>query len=142
VVALLMAGLAWGLAQWLPAWPWISAVRWPLVLILVVTGLAFDLSGLVVFLRRRTTINPLHPERASVLVTGGVYSITRNPMYVGLCCLLLAWAVYLWSPWALAGPVLFVLWITRWQIVPEERVLERVFGDEYRAYRTRVRRWL
>lgn len=142
VVALLLAAGMWWLAAWPPAWPWTGEGRWPLVLALVVVGLLFDLSGLVVFLRQRTTINPLRPERASSLVTGGVYRITRNPMYVGLCCLLLAWALFLWSPWTLLGPVLFVAWITRLQIVPEERELERKFGDDYRAYRARVRRWL
>jgi protein-S-isoprenylcysteine O-methyltransferase Ste14 len=142
LVAFLLAAGMWWLAAWPPAWPWAGELRWPLVLALVVAGLLFDLSGLLVFLRRRTTINPLRPERASVLVTSGAYRITRNPMYVGLGCLLLAWAVYLWSPWSLLGPVFFVAWITRFQIVPEERVLEEKFGEDYRAYRARVRRWL
>jgi protein-S-isoprenylcysteine O-methyltransferase Ste14 len=112
------------------------------VVLLVAAGLAFDLAGLWAFRHQGTTINPLRPERASSLVTGGVYRVSRNPMYVGLGCLLLAWAVYLGSPWAVLGPVLFVAWITRFQIVPEERVLGRLFGTEFEAYRRRVRRWL
>jgi len=142
VVALLLAaGMVW-LATWPPAWPWSGEARFLLVAVLVLLGLLFDLAGLLVFLRQRTSINPLRPERASALVTNGVYRFTRNPMYVGLCCLLLALAVFLRSPWALLGPVLFVAWITRFQIVPEERILEGKFGEDYRAYRTRVRRWL
>ncbi|TNF62161.1 MAG: isoprenylcysteine carboxylmethyltransferase family protein [Burkholderiales bacterium] len=142
VVAALVAALMWWLSGLPPAWPWPAGERTALVLALVALGLAFDLSGLLVFLRQRTTINPLRPHRASSLATAGVYRITRNPMYVGLCCLLLAWAVHLWSPWALAGPLLFVAYITRFQIVPEERALEALFGEQYRAYRARVRRWL
>jgi len=141
LVALLLAVGMWWLAAWTPPWPWTDEARLPMVVALVAAGLLFDLSGLVVFLRWRTTINPLRPERASALVTTGVYRITRNPMYAGLCCLLLAWAVYLWSPWSLLGPVLFVAWITRFQILPEERVLQEKFGEDYRAYRARVRRW-
>lgn len=142
VVALLLAALMWWLATWPPAWPWSGEYRMPVVWLLVVAGCVFDLSGLVAFLRRRTTINPLRPEQASSLVTRGVYRVTRNPMYVGLACLLLAWAAFLWAPWTLLGPVCFVAWITRFQIVPEERVLDRLFGEDYRAYRARVRRWL
>ncbi|TNF57574.1 MAG: isoprenylcysteine carboxylmethyltransferase family protein [Burkholderiales bacterium] len=142
LVALALAGLMWWLATWPPSWPWSGQGRMPVVGALVVLGLVFDLSGLASFVRRRTTVNPLRPERASSLVTGGIYRITRNPMYVGLACLLLAWALFLWSPWALLGPVLFMAWITRFQIVPEERALEQLFGDAYRDYCARVRRWL
>jgi len=55
---------------------------------------------------------------------------------------LVAWAVYLSSVWSLLGPVLFALYITRFQIVPEERVLDRLFGASFAAYKKRVRRWL
>lgn len=108
---------------------------------LAAVGAAFDVAGLVAFRRASTTINPLHPERASALVTGGVYRITRNPMYVGLAFALLAWAAYLGSPWALLGPVAFVGYITHFQIVPEERILRARFA-QFDAYAARVRRWL
>ena len=54
----------------------------------------------------------------------------------------MAWAVYLSTPLALLGPLVFVLYITRFQIAPEERVLGRIFGRDYDDYRARVRRWL
>jgi protein-S-isoprenylcysteine O-methyltransferase Ste14 len=63
-------------------------------------------------------------------------------MYLGLLCLLIAWAVYLPSLWAFAGPVLFVGYIGRFQIAPEERALSALFGAQYSAYQARVRRWL
>jgi protein-S-isoprenylcysteine O-methyltransferase Ste14 len=75
-------------------------------------------------------------------VATGVYSFTRNPMYLGMASILLAWAVLLASPWALLGPALFVAYITRFQIVPEERVLAKLFGESFAAYTRRVRRWI
>lgn len=142
VVALLLAALMWWLSDaavagltW-PAW-----VRWMAVPALVI-GLGFDLAGLYEFWRFKTTVNPLAPERASQLVTHGIYRITRNPMYVGLACNLLAWALYLPNPLALLGPVLFVAYITRFQIQPEEHTLLRLFGEPYGHYMKSVRRWL
>lgn len=105
-------------------------------------GLSLDAIALVHFLRSRTTVNPLKPDSASALVTGGIYRFTRNPMYLGLATLLLAWAIYLGNLAALAGVPLFILYMNRFQIAPEERALEARFGAEYRLYRARVRRWL
>jgi len=72
----------------------------------------------------------------------GIYRFTRNPMYVGLALVLLGWAALLSSPWALLGPLVFVLYINRFQIAPEERVLSAKFGAAYTEYIARVRRWL
>jgi protein-S-isoprenylcysteine O-methyltransferase Ste14 len=114
-----------------------------LTALLAAVGLAFDLAGLRAFLARRTTINPLRPERASSLVTDGVYRITRNPMYIGMVFLLLAWGVHLADVAALLlGPLAYVLYLNRFQIAPEERILLGLFGDDYRAYMGRVRRWV
>jgi len=63
-------------------------------------------------------------------------------MYVGMAFLLLAWAIHLRAGVAFAGPVLFVAYLTRFQIVPEERVLRERFGEAFAAYAARVRRWL
>ena len=104
-------------------------------------GAAFDVAGIVAFGRAKTTVNPMKPEKSAALVCSGVYSITRNPMYVGMVFILLAWAAYLASPWALFGPLAFAAYITRFQIKPEERVLAGRFGDAFANYQTRVRRW-
>ncbi len=98
--------------------------------------------GLAAFRASRTTINPLKLDHASALVTGGVYRVTRNPMYVGVMLLLLAWGIYLSSLLSLAGLPVFVMYITRFQIQPEERVLRNIFGEKYSSYEKRVRRWL
>lgn len=142
VVAALVAVVMWGLAAFQPVFHLPPPVRQSAVAALVVAGMAFDVLGLVAFLRAKTTVNPLTPGKASALVTQGIYKFTRNPMYVGLVLLLTAWACHLSALWPLVGPVLFVRYINRFQIAPEERVLQALFGEAYAAYAARVRRWL
>jgi protein-S-isoprenylcysteine O-methyltransferase Ste14 len=107
-----------------------------------VTALVFGLGGILTFRLARTTINPVQIDQASSVVTGGIYSITRNPMYVGLTAMLAAWAVWLAVPWTLIGPVFFAVFTHRFQILPEERVMSAKFGPAYDDYRKRVRRWI
>jgi protein-S-isoprenylcysteine O-methyltransferase Ste14 len=116
--------------------------RLSVALALGASGMAVAIGGVISFRRAETTVNPLKPERSAALVSTGVYSFTRNPMYLGMVLVLFAWAVYLSSAWSLLGPILFALYITRFQIVPEERVLDRLFGAPFAAYKKRVRRWL
>jgi protein-S-isoprenylcysteine O-methyltransferase Ste14 len=117
-------------------------VRLSVAAVLGAIGAAVAVGGVMAFRRAQTTVNPLKPETSAVLVSTGVYSVTRNPMYLGMVLALFAWAVYLSSMWSLLGPVFFALYITRFQIVPEERVLDRLFGEPFAAYKKRVRRWL
>ena len=142
LVAGILALLMWGgVRLWLPTDvpPYARLVAANL---LVVAGLGFDLAGFISFRRARTTINPFKPATASALVHSGVYRITRNPMYVGLTLILLGLAVYLWSPWAAPGPLVFAAYIRRFQIAPEERALSALFGEQYLVYQRKVRRWL
>ena len=110
--------------------------------ILAVAGIAISALGIASFKRAGTTVNPMKPELASLLVSSGVYRLTRNPMYVGLLLVLLAWAMFLAAPLALSGPLAFVLYIGRFQIAPEEVALSKLFGAEYVEYKAKVRRWL
>lgn len=142
VVGLVMAVAMWGLAPFGPGLGVPESLRLWVALALGCVGGGLDMSGLIAFVRRRTTVNPLKPARTSALVTGGVYRITRNPMYLGMACLLSAWAFWLGAWWPLLGPVAFVLYITRFQIRPEERALTTLFGRAYTDYTARVRRWL
>src|SRR5690349_24996867 len=105
-------------------------------------GLAVSIAGVVSFKRARTTVSPLKPESASSLVVSGVYRVSRNPMYVGMALLLLGWAVWLVNLMAFVILPAFVLYISRFQIRPEEAAMTTLFGEEYEAYRSRVRRWL
>lgn len=142
LVALVVAAGMWGVAQVAPPLGLEFAIRVPIAVVIALAGLAFDFSGLLAFFRSKTTVNPLKPERASALVTGGVYRFTRNPMYVGMLLFLLAWGVYLDCLLAFIGPVLFVLYMNRFQIGPEERVLRQKFGAPFEDYMGRVGRWL
>lgn len=94
------------------------------------------------FHRARTTTDPVHPERASTLVTGGVLGHTRHPMYLALTGALVAHAVFRRSASALLPVAGFVWAIGRWQIPAEEAALDARFGADYRDYAQRVPRWL
>jgi protein-S-isoprenylcysteine O-methyltransferase Ste14 len=141
-VAAVIAIAMWGISQLAPPLLAPRALRLSVAAAIFLVGIAFSAAGLLAFRRARTTVNPTKPDQASSLVSGGVYRITRNPMYVGLTCVLVAWAVLLSSAWALLGPLAFVPYIGRFQIAPEERALAKLFGSEYAAYQARVRRWL
>lgn len=94
------------------------------------------------FRRRGTTVDPIRPDRVSVLVTTGPNSISRNPMYVGLAGLLTANAIRRGS-WAALVPVAgFVVLIDRFQIAAEESALLERFGTEYESYRAASPRWI
>jgi protein-S-isoprenylcysteine O-methyltransferase Ste14 len=142
VVAILFAVIMWGLARLTPGVEIGYVPRLIAAVLLFGTGVVFELAGILSFRRARTTINPMSPHKASALVDSGIYRITRNPMYVGLALELCAWASFLASPAALIGVVGFISYIQVLQIRPEEQVLVGVFGDEYREYQARVRRWL
>jgi len=142
VVATLIAVLMWGLSAYEPALHLSAKMTETLVLLLVIVGVSFDVCGLLAFRQSKTTINPMSPDRTTALVTGGIYRLSRNPMYVGLVLFLTAWAIQLSMLWPFIGPVLFVIYINRFQIAPEERVMEAKFADEYSVYMNKVRRWL
>ena len=142
LVALLCASGMWVIAHYTFPYFLSPAMRWILVAIYTLLGLIFSIGGVLSFRRSKTTIHPMHPENTSALVPYGIYRITRNPMYCGMAAMLLAWAVYLQSPLSALGIAAFVLYITQFQIIPEERMLEKLFGDEFRRYQAQVRRWL
>ena len=142
IVALVLALLMWltpavaGLVQI----PYLARVLCAVVLVCV--GQGIGIAGMLAFRRAKTTVSPVKPSLASSLVIRGVYRYTRNPMYVGFSLTLLAWAVFLANPLAVLWVAVYVLYITRFQIIPEERVLVSLFGAEYEAYKARVRRWV
>lgn len=142
LVALLLAGLMWWLSQVTFTIEMGSNFRHGLMFIFIAIGLTFDFFALFTFIVAKTTINPLQPAKASHLVETGIYRYSRNPMYVALGCFLTAWACYLSAPVTLVCLPVLVLYLNRFQIEPEERALSRIFGDEYIAYKQRVRRWL
>ena len=142
LVAATLAAAMWGVSLFTPHIQLPSVARVLAAAAIALIGAAFTIAGIVSFRQAKTTVNPLKPDSASSLVSSGVYTITRNPMYVGLLFVLLGWAIFLSSPLALVGPLAFFLYIDRFQIAPEERALSNLFGSEYTNYRARVRRWL
>jgi protein-S-isoprenylcysteine O-methyltransferase Ste14 len=142
VVAVAVGIVMWCVARIAPSGPVPALARLWIAAAIVAFGVAFAVSGAVAFRGAKTTTNPTKPGTASSLVSSGPYRFTRNPMYVGLTLILLGWASYLWSIWALVGPLVFAVYIRWFQIAPEERVLSVLFGAEYREYQERVRRWL
>jgi protein-S-isoprenylcysteine O-methyltransferase Ste14 len=142
IVALLFAVAMWFLAKELPRVALATPLRIGLACAIALVGAAFAVSGFVAFGRAKTTVDPIDPSKASSLVTSGIYRITRNPMYVGLAFLLTGWAIALSSPVLLAAPAVFAVYITRFQIQPEERALTALFGSSYTHYQASVRRWL
>jgi protein-S-isoprenylcysteine O-methyltransferase Ste14 len=142
VVALIVGSAMWGVSLIAPSLEIPALIRNVSAAIFAVAGACVDLAAIVSFRLARTTINPMKPATTSSLVRSGIYGVTRNPMYLGLFFFLMAWAVYLSSAWALLGPVAFVLYINRFQIAPEEKALSAMFGADFTAYKSKVRRWL
>jgi protein-S-isoprenylcysteine O-methyltransferase Ste14 len=136
------ACLMWAIAQALPFLDLALPGRVPAALLATLIGFFLSLAGVVEFRRARTTTNPLKPGSASSLVRGGIYRLTRNPMYLGFALALLGWGIFLANPAPFAMLFLFVGYMNRFQIAPEERALEALFGEAFKAYRSTVRRWL
>lgn len=109
---------------------------------LALAGVGVCLAGVLAFRQARTTVDPMHPAKATTLVVRGIYHHTRNPMYLGFLLVLLAWALYLSTLSALAILPLFVWYLTVFQIEPEEDALRERFGVDFDLYSARVRRWL
>lgn len=109
---------------------------------LIALGLLVDIVAVLAFRRAQTTVNPLKPETTSELVVRGLYQHTRNPMYLGLLSILLGLAIGFGNVVGVLPVAAFVVSITLTQIKPEERALTARFGDAYRNYCRRVRRWI
>ena len=116
--------------------------KWLLGSVFLCIGLFFNVAGGALFSSAKTTGNPNKPEMTASLVTAGVYQLSRNPMYVGLIFLLLAWAAWLGSVFSLVIIIIFQQYMTRFQIIPEEKALAKRFAEKYHDYCSQVGRWL
>ena len=124
-------------------WPVGVLLRYPINLVglvPVITGLVSGGAGVFIFLRKRTNIHPF--RKPDTLVTTGVFNYSRNPMYLGLCLVLVGAWMLLGAITPILGVLIFVVISDRWYIPPEERMLNEQFGKPYEDYRSRVRRWL
>lgn len=142
VLVLLFGAAMWGVGRMLPHADLAIPARTLWIAAFVVLALAITTAGIVAFRRHATTVDPRTPEEATTLVASGVYRRSRNPMYLGFLLLLTGWAFYV-ANWAAALLLpLFVLYMNRFQIRPEERALRQKFGAEFDRYAAAVRRWL
>ena len=142
IVVVIVGVVMWAVDQKLEPGKFESALLAPSAGILLMVGLLLMFTAVASFVTAKTTINPLRPSRASSLITTGIFSISRNPIYVGDLLLLAALAVWLGNVVNVVFLVLFVWYINRFQIIPEERALTSLFGERYVAYCSKVRRWL
>jgi len=142
VALLIAAALAWALARETPLTAFDFPGRAVAAVVILLAGLALMLTAAWSFWRAGTSINPLRPGRARVLLTDGVFALSRNPIYLADVLLLLALVVWLGVPLNLLVVAGFAGYLQRYQIRPEERALAAKFGAEYARYRRSVRRWL
>lgn len=142
VIGLLCLLAMWLVSRQVSAWQVEPPLRPVLAGLLVIIGGAIDAVSVAAFFRARTTINPLAPERVAELVVTGLYRYSRNPMYLGLLLILCGAAVWFAQPLNLLVLAAFVWLMNTLQIKPEEAALAGKFGDRYRDYCRRVRRWI
>ena len=103
---------------------------------------SFCLTSIIEFRKHKTTLNPLMPEESTALVTTGIFKFSRNPMYLSLLNLLIAFSIYLGSFLGLIIIPLFVVYINLFQIKPEEKAMLKLYGKEFENYCSNVRRWI
>ena len=112
-----------------------------LMMALLLISVCIGVIALFLFFRFKTTIDPSNPKKTSKLVTSGIYQYSRNPMYLGLLLLLLTWGLWLGNAFNILLAAGFVMYMNRFQVIPEEKILFDLFGKEYAQYCTLVRRW-
>ncbi len=107
-----------------------------------VIGFIVALLGIIEFKKAQTTVDPTQPDKASKLVNSGVFKFTRNPMYLGMMLWSISIAFYAGSWLGFLSVVLCACYLTRYQILPEERIIEGLFKKDYVEYKNNVRRWI
>ena len=142
VQAIIIAIAMWSLSVVVPTTGFSFAVRVWFASLIAITGGVMILLGVVSFRLAQTTMDPRVLNQTTSLVKRGIYQISRNPMYLGFLCILVGWAVYLSNGYAYLLLPVFILYMNRFQIAPEERFMLEKFGEEYRSYLTEVRRWM
>lgn len=142
VLFLISAGLMWGVSIKIPTITWkVPGNRW-IGLTLFIIGVGIGLAAVAQFRLAKTTVDPHHPEKTTSIVNAGIYKLSRNPMYLGLLLGLMGWAVYLSNLLNIFLLVGFVIYMNRFQIIPEERTMTKKFGEEFAEYKKSVRRWI
>ena len=119
-----------------------SSVLSSLSVISFLIGIFVFASAVLSFKKQKTTVNPISIEKASTLVVSGIFKYSRNPMYLGMSLVLLGLTFKFNVIGGLLFTSIFILFITRFQIKPEEAAMEKLFDQEWKNYTKNVRRWL
>ena len=126
-------------------WPELI-LNWPahkqIAILLFSLAIVVGISAIISFKRHKTTVNPTKPEASTSVVSSGVYSLSRNPMYLAMLISLISLGYYLQQITALPIILIFIAYMTRFQIIPEEKMLTKIFSQQYLDYQKKVRRWL
>ena len=111
-------------------------------IVILFIGIIFIISAVIQFVDRKTTVNPTKPYKTTTLVITGTYKITRNPMYLGMLLIIISFAFYKTSIISLILIPIFIFYINKFQIEPEEYEMRKKFGKEYEDYCKKVDRWI
>ncbi|EAS41432.1 isoprenylcysteine carboxylmethyltransferase family protein [Photobacterium profundum] len=141
LLLLLSLGGMYLLTMYWPLWVFVFPGQSFVVLISCFLGAILGLAGIVSFAKARTSIDPRKPQKASRLITSGIYRYSRNPMYLGLVLFQLAAVFYFGAISCFLMLGIFFFFMNNFQIEPEEEVLTAIFGDDYKKYCSEVRRW-
>ena len=140
VIMIVMLGLSWGISLLYPVSSGSGLLGKGIGWFVVLSGISLLAIAAGLFRARGTTVNPTRePDK---LVTDGIYRLTRNPMYLGMLMILLGFPFVVESLVGLLFPVVFFVFMDRAVIPKEERVVEGVFGEAYRRYKSQTRRWI
>tara|TARA_Y100000768_G_scaffold170830_1_gene127851 strand:+ start:184 stop:627 length:444 start_codon:yes stop_codon:yes gene_type:complete len=105
-------------------------------------GVLIFVNPVLQFIKSKTTVNPIQFEEVNKLVTSGIFKYSRNPMYLGMLMIVLSTSIFYLNIYSILTPLLFILWINKFQIKREEEFLIEKFGDEYLSYKKKTRRWI
>ena len=142
IVTLVFGLLIYFTRNYLPSYENISFVLNDLSMVLLIAGITITGPAIVAFKNNKTTVNPIHIEKATSLVTSGIFMISRNPMYLGMFSVLLAVSLKFNLIGGIMLSLIFMFFITKFQIIPEEIAMEKLFKDEFILYKKKTRMWI
>jgi len=139
---IISSGLMVSLTIFFPQHHFDLSISLPITVSLIVIASSISILALYDFHKHQTTFHPHTPEKTRTVVDTGVFAYSRNPMYISLALILISLGVYLQNYTSFIILPLFIWYITRFQIIPEEKMLNKLFPNDYQAYCNKVRRWL
>jgi len=139
---IISSGLMFSLATYFPQYYFNLSISLPLIILLILIASVIGALAFYDFRKHNTTFHPHTPEKTSTVVDSGVFAYSRNPMYISLLLVLIALGIYLQNVSSFTIIPVFIWYITRFQIIPEEKMLNKLFPNDYLLYCQKVRRWL